>query len=76
MSVDETVESEVTETGSAVDTAVTEDEVVAASAAVDVVTASLNITAIVEPVSPSTKSVRELPVTVWAERVAPDPSII
>lgn len=58
--------------------AVASDEVSveAPSASVDVATASLKATTRVEPVSASTRSVCELPVKVWAERVAPAPSMI
>lgn len=71
--VDEMVDSGVMETGSADEIAVAVAE--AESVSVSVGVTSLKATAIVEPVSPSTRSVCELPFTVWAETVAPDPSM-
>lgn len=72
------------ETGSAVEVAdsvavaVASDEmsVEVVPAPADPVTAFLKATTRVEPVSASTRSVCELPVKVWAEAVAPVPSMI
>lgn len=77
VAVDGMVESGVMEMGSAdeiaVAVAVAEAEMAVVSASVGVM--SLKATAIVEPVSASSRSVCELPVRVWAETVAPNPSM-
>lgn len=86
-SVEDVVDSANTDTGSADEMAVSvadsDDKVVVVPASVmvapvlvGVVDTSLKTTSIVDPVSPSIKSVWELPVLVCTETVAPLPSII
>lgn len=71
--VEDTVDWGDADMGSADD--ITDAEVAVAPASDEVVDASLKATSMVDPVSPSIRSVCELPATVWTERVAPDPSI-
>lgn len=86
-SVEDMVDSADADTGSADDIAVSvedsDDEAVVVPASVivtpvyvGVVDASLTATSMVDPVSPSTRSVWELPITVCTETVAPVPSMI